>query len=81
MLISSVTWYSHCCAEMLTKSILDFTGTLSLDEFYEFYNMLAIDWHRSHFSANDGTRQRASSEVNPEMVWSLELVSDSPLNG
>ena len=64
---------------MLTKSILDFTGTLSLDEFYEFYNMLAIDWHRSHFSANDGTRQRASSEVNPEMVWSLELVSDSPL--
>jgi hypothetical protein len=62
------------CSSAFSSSSVFPTGALSLDEFYEFYNMLAIDWHRSHFSANDGTRQRASSEVNTEMVWSLEMV-------
>eukprot|EP00036_Acanthoecidae_sp_10tr_P019008 CAMPEP_0206303278 /NCGR_PEP_ID=MMETSP0106_2-20121207/9153_1 /ASSEMBLY_ACC=CAM_ASM_000206 /TAXON_ID=81532 /ORGANISM="Acanthoeca-like sp., Strain 10tr" /LENGTH=877 /DNA_ID=CAMNT_0053734065 /DNA_START=24 /DNA_END=2653 /DNA_ORIENTATION=- len=51
------------------------SGTISLEEMYQFYNLLVMDWSRAHYSTGDGRRTRAATLSTTDLVWSLEGVA------
>eukprot|EP00038_Savillea_parva_P003136 m.121352 g.121352 ORF g.121352 m.121352 type:complete len:816 (+) comp11082_c0_seq1:249-2696(+) len=52
------------------------TGIISLREFYEFYNLLAMDWRRSQYATGLNQRSRAATLSTNDLIWSLEGVAE-----